>query len=228
MPTVSLHSPLSFEIAFLSPTANAWAHSFLRQLHVALRAECPQQAKALVVRVARTAQLHFNQHPHPIHGREACIAAGVCALLVASYCVLGQQLGIGKRAMALTGRCLAASYRAFVEQVCLPMVRKGTATAPDVIRQNFAHWSARLYPGFASVEGSGYAQFFKNHGCDELTAMLRSIDTAWQQVAAGLPSGSKQASDAAGSGFSPFRFAVQAPHTLPDPPCVMRLVVPAH
>ena len=232
MPTVSLHtsatcthSPLTFEIAFRSPTANAWAHSFLRTLHAALVAECPQQASALVRRVARTAQLHFDQHPHPVASREACIALGVCGLQVASYSVLWQHLSDSKRAMALTEHCLGVSYRAFVQRVCVPWVRKGAAGAANLHRQNFAQWSAHLYPDLAS--GNGYAEFFRSHGFDELSHMLRSIDSAWQRVAAELSSGPKQAHEPAGSGFSPFRFAVQAPHALPKPPCVMHLVIPA-
>ena len=227
-PVTATHSPLTFEIAFNSPTANAWAHSFLRTLHAALVSEFPQQAKGLVLRVARTAQLHFNQHPHTITGREACIAVGVCGLLVASYSVLGQHLFDGKRAMALTEHSLVASYRAFVERVCVPLVHRGAACAPDLKRLNFASWSAHLYPGISSADGSGYAAFFRSYGVDELTAMLRSIDIAWQRAAAELSSGPIYASDYYDSGFSPFRFAVQTPHTLLKPPRVMRLVVPGH
>jgi hypothetical protein len=238
MPTVSLHTqvasnttPLTFDVAFRSPTANAWAHSFLRTLHSALRVECPQQASALVMRVARTAQLHFRQHPHPVTGREACIAAGVCALLVACYRVVGEHVGDGDHAMALTEHCLTTSYHTFVERICVPMVRNRSAGAANLRRMNFAHWSAHLYPGVVSVDGSGYAAFFLNHGFAELSGMLRSVDTAWRHVAAELSRGVELANrdaHSAESGFSPFRFAVQAPHTPPKPPSVMQLVVSVH
>jgi len=101
--------PWACELAFVSPTANAWAHSFLRTLLTTLRNDQPQQARALVLEVARTAQKHFIQHPHPKAGREACIAVGLCGLLVASYRVLWKQLGDQAQAQSLTERGLEAS-----------------------------------------------------------------------------------------------------------------------
>jgi hypothetical protein len=234
LPTATRSSePLAFEIAFVSPTANAWAHSFLRTLLAALQSDHPQQARALALEVARTAQKHFIQHPHPKAGREACIAVGLCGLLVASYRVLWKQLGDRAEAQSLTERCLEASYHCFLQRVCAPMLREGPGRSHVLTRLNFAHWSAHLYPEIASTDGSGYEAFFRLHGVDELTDMLRNTDSAWQRLACRLSSHDlhRQACNLGDTPhtFSPFRFAVQTPGARPKAqPRVMQLVVGPH
>ena len=234
---LALHLPVSAaelaqsrSMAFQSPTANAWAYSFLRKLEAKLHQEYPQQAQALVLQIARTAQRCFDQHPHPKANREACIAAGVCALLVASHRLLGRYMGRhlsdSAHAMALTQHCLEASYQSFVAKVCVPLYRQG---GPDLATLNFAHWSTHLYPGITATDGSGYAEFFRSHGADELTGLLRTADAAWQRAASALVTGPQYAFTDRQGGFSPFRFAVQTPQAQRQaPPCVMRLVVGAH
>lgn len=224
---------LAFELAFVSPTANAWAHSFLRTLGVALQNDHPRLARGLVLEVARTAQKHFIQHPHPKAGREAQIAVGLCGLLVASYRVLWQQLGDRAEAQCLTERCLEASYHCFLQRVCAPMLRQGAGRNHVLTRLNFAHWSAHLYPDIASTDGRGYETFFRLHGVDELTDILRNTDAAWQRLAVRL-SGHEphwQPCDLGDTphSFSPFLFAVQTPGARPKaPPRVMQLVVGPH
>ncbi len=237
---LALHLPVSAAewaqsrcVAFQSPTANAWAYSFLRRLEARLTQECPQHAHALALQIARTAQRTFDQHPHPKANREACIAAGVCALLVASHRLLGRYmgraLGGNAQALALTQHCLEASYQSFVARVCVPLYREGSPGGPDLAALNFAHWSAHLYPDITATDGSGYADFFRNHGADELTGLLRAVDAAWQRAASALVTGPQYAFTDRQGEFSPFRFAVQTPQAQRKvAPCVMRLVVGAH
>ena len=175
----------------------------------------------IMARIGAQAQAVFNANLQPQSHQSSRIALGVCSLMLAAYRELLVELDSAGKAYDKVERCFAATYQAFIRNVCKPLFLSSTPAAAPLERMNFKTWSAHLYatasqfPAAAAAPGApGYQRFFREHDAPALAQMMHAIDQAWIEAAANYvqirrnaQSGASPRPSIDGLGFLPFQFA---------------------
>ncbi len=207
-------------LCFGSPMANAWGRSLLRHLSAELTSARSEEAKPWRDRIVSTAQALFDAR-RPVPANVAvCTVFGVSALMVSAYQILGIELGRSDRALAIVERAFVLTYRAYIRNVCLPLLQGGRLQPHELAGMTFRAWGRQM-PSVASGHGvmreilrapesPGYRHFFEAHGAPSLAQIIQTADEAWIQALAG----DRDADLAPGyplweasPGFSPFHFS---------------------
>ncbi|MCZ8253864.1 MAG: hypothetical protein O9318_15470 [Hylemonella sp.] len=207
-------------VRFVSPMANAWGRSFLRHLSAELMPVPHDEAQLWVCRIVPPAQALFDARMHAPTDMAVCTVLGVSALMVSAYQITGVELGRADRALALVERAFVLTYRAYIRNVCLPLLQGGELQAAELARMNFHAWGRPLPPsaqGHRDPRGAvrgpewpGFQCFFEEHGAPELARIMQTADETWiRALADHRRAGSEPGSRACGesSDFSPFHFS---------------------
>lgn len=208
--------------------ANAWGTSFLRHLSAELAAAPPDQTQQLMLRIACNAQTLFNAHLCAPADAGTCTALGVSALMVSAYQIMGIELGRADNALATVERAFVLTYRSYIRNVCLPLLRCGALQVGELAVMNFTVWGRQMPPSpfvlrerhgegpIPEAESLGCERFFEEHGAPDLTKIIQAADWAWIQALAGYRhEGHASCSGTQTSGFSPFHFVPAIPRPVP-------------
>jgi hypothetical protein len=233
----------SAQLSFQSSTATAWGQSFLRHFQAELDTlSLPAQQK-VVERVAQAAQTLFNQRYLSMPDVTCYTVLGMCSLVLAAYRESAAFLDSADQAFDLVERSFRATYQAFIQNVCKPLVLGSSRSPRSLTKMNFRTWSECMYrpDGVAGRDRrsnatgpgiSGYHQFFIEQNEPGLSHIIDAADKAWIETASsyGTPEFvERRKNNAAGSGFTPFQFAPQAKRFVDHKPAiVLKLHVGSH
>lgn len=181
MHAIALAPPLRtsapVQLAFVSPTANAWGSCYMRYLQAELETTesgCGGHARE----VAQRAQALFDAERRPTQSADAHVALGAFVLLVAT----GRVLANAGRAERLERVCFNRTYRAFIRHVCRPLHQSGPRHAHRLEHLNFEDFSAGLSAPGDAVGALPYRHFFERHHATELLAVVAQADSAWRDA----------------------------------------------
>jgi len=205
-----------------SPTANAWAASFVRHVHGVLEREGHTEARRLLARVCLVTQRQFDAHrPAPVDAQTAT-ALGVCTLMLTTYRELMTSQEPTVAAFDLVRSGFEHAYQAFIQNICKPLLLNAHRSPQTLAGMNFRTWSEALCGQDAhgreltrADHAFGYQHFFEVCGVPQLAQIIHRADQAWIEAVAAFgraqPAGARcrtRASDRVGeTGFVPFHFA---------------------
>jgi hypothetical protein len=212
------------KVSFQSATANAWSTSFLRHLNAELAQASRQDHRQLMQRVCSAAQAMFDARRHTLPDLPSHTVLGMCALIVTAYRVLVVESDSTAKAFEMVERVFDQVYRAYVQNICKPLLRDSNHSPQTLARMNFRSWSERMYKGDSTTaqgahcvalgsDLTGYHHFFREQGEPGLAHIIHAVDQAWIEAVAAYdepPLREQRLTRARGTGFSPFHFAPKA------------------
>ncbi len=211
------------KVSFQSSTANAWGASFLRHLNAELD-QASRDDPQLMERVCRSAQALFNARLPTLTDAPSRTVLGMCALILSAYRELVVVHGGTAKAFEVIERGFAQTYRAFIQNICKPLLQGENHSPQALSRMNFRTWGEGMGKGGGAKgqgahalgldsDSSGYHHFFLAQGEPGLAPIIHAADQAW--IAAVAAYSQHQLTElrrvrASDTGFCPFHFAPNA------------------